>query len=512
MALTSEATRTDADAGLGPTIADLLGEDLPVRIECYDGTRVGAPRRVDAARRPLARCVALHRHRAGRARLRARVRRRRDRDRRRHLRGAVAARPVAERAPARAAVVGDGAPARPIRASSVRRCPPKRRACTAAGTPRERDAAAISYHYDVSNEFYRMVLGPSMTYSCAVWPSEDATLEEAQAAKYDLICRKLGLRPGHALARRRLRMGRHGHARGAPLRRAGDRHHAVEEPGRVRGRRPRPTPASRASSTACRTTATSTAASTRSARSACSSTSVWRASASTSRTCTTCSVRAGGCSTTGSAGRPGNRARFSRRGFIDRYVFPDGELHEVGSVVSRIQQSGLEVRHVESLREHYGLTLRALGAQPRSELGRSRRSGRRRHARASGGSTWPGPRSTSKPAATRSTRCSRSAPTAAAAASPGARTGSRERALGDAKPPEAPGRWYDPALASPADRRADRVRRYGQDCVTAASPGSIPAGAPRSSAWSRTCSDRAVEVAVDVVVGRVLLRPQPRER
>jgi len=60
--------------------------------------------------------------------------------------------------------------------------------------------------------------------------------------------------------------------------------------------------------------------------------------------------------------RPGGtraRPRFARRGFIDRYVFPDGELHEVGSVVSRIQNSGFEARHVESLREHYALTLRA---------------------------------------------------------------------------------------------------------------------------------------------------------
>src|SRR5690606_14145108 len=53
------------------------------------------------------------------------------------------------------------------------------------------------------------------------------------------------------------------------------------------------------------------------------------------------------------------RTRFARRGFIDRYVFPDGELHEVGSVVSRMQQVGFEVRHLESLREHYALTLRA---------------------------------------------------------------------------------------------------------------------------------------------------------
>ena len=59
--------------------------------------------------------------------------------------------------------------------------------------------------------------------------------------------------------------------------------------------------------------------------------------------------------------RPPNagRTRFRRNSFIDRYVFPDGELHEVGAVVSTIQRSGMEVRHVESLREHYALTLRA---------------------------------------------------------------------------------------------------------------------------------------------------------
>ena len=50
---------------------------------------------------------------------------------------------------------------------------------------------------------------------------------------------------------------------------------------------------------------------------------------------------------------------WERPGFIDRFVFPDGELHEVGTVVSVIQQQHLEVRHVESLREHYALTLRA---------------------------------------------------------------------------------------------------------------------------------------------------------
>lgn len=77
---------------------------------------------------------------------------------------------------------------------------------------RRRDSAAISHHYDVGNDFYSLVLGHSMVYSCAVWP--DATpsaavegqepagsslasgLDAAQEAKLDLVCRKLGLTAG----------------------------------------------------------------------------------------------------------------------------------------------------------------------------------------------------------------------------------------------------------------------------------------------------------------------------
>ncbi|WP_160666096.1 class I SAM-dependent methyltransferase [Pseudarthrobacter sp. ATCC 49987] len=61
---------------------------------------------------------------------------------------------------------------------------------------RKRDAAAISHHYDVGNDFYALVLGPSMVYSCAVWEDEDTGLEAAQDAKLGLVCRKLGLKPG----------------------------------------------------------------------------------------------------------------------------------------------------------------------------------------------------------------------------------------------------------------------------------------------------------------------------
>ena len=62
-----------------------------------------------------------------------------------------------------------------------------------------RDAEVIHHHYDVSNRFYELVLGPSMTYTCAVYPSADATLEEAQTEKYDLVARKLDLKPGQRL-------------------------------------------------------------------------------------------------------------------------------------------------------------------------------------------------------------------------------------------------------------------------------------------------------------------------
>ena len=64
---------------------------------------------------------------------------------------------------------------------------------------RARDQRAIAHHYDVSNRFYGWLLGPSMTYTCAVYPTADATLEQAQTAKHDLVARKLALRPGMRL-------------------------------------------------------------------------------------------------------------------------------------------------------------------------------------------------------------------------------------------------------------------------------------------------------------------------
>ena len=59
-----------------------------------------------------------------------------------------------------------------------------------------RDRRAVQHHYDVSNDFFALFLGPSMTYSCAVFSRGAATLEEAQEAKLELVCTKLGLREG----------------------------------------------------------------------------------------------------------------------------------------------------------------------------------------------------------------------------------------------------------------------------------------------------------------------------
>ena len=60
-----------------------------------------------------------------------------------------------------------------------------------------RDRRAISHHYDLSNAFYELILDPSMAYSCAYYGDDpDQSVESAQHAKLDLVCRKLGIGPG----------------------------------------------------------------------------------------------------------------------------------------------------------------------------------------------------------------------------------------------------------------------------------------------------------------------------
>ena len=61
---------------------------------------------------------------------------------------------------------------------------------------RERDARSVRHHYDLPPEFFALFLGPSMTYSCAVFSRGATTLEEAQETKLEMVCTKLDLQPG----------------------------------------------------------------------------------------------------------------------------------------------------------------------------------------------------------------------------------------------------------------------------------------------------------------------------
>jgi cyclopropane-fatty-acyl-phospholipid synthase len=61
---------------------------------------------------------------------------------------------------------------------------------------RERDARAVRHHYDLPPEFFELFLGPSMTYSCAIFSRGASSLEEAQETKLEMVCTKLDLQPG----------------------------------------------------------------------------------------------------------------------------------------------------------------------------------------------------------------------------------------------------------------------------------------------------------------------------
>ena len=226
---------------------------------------------------------------------------------------------------------------------------------------KERDAAAIAFHYDVSNAFYRIVLGPSMTYSCAVWEHEDVPLEDAQAAKYELVCRKLGLEPEMRLLDVGCGWG------GMVLHAAAN--HGVRAVGVTLSRRQAEWAEKAVAEAGLADRVEIRYQDYRDVRDgpfdAISSIGMFehvglsqlRVYFGGLRRL----LRPGGRLLNHAIARPPNagRTRFQPNTFIDRYVFPDGELHEVGNVVSTMQRAGYEVRHVESLREHYALTLRA---------------------------------------------------------------------------------------------------------------------------------------------------------
>ncbi|MGV0601498.1 class I SAM-dependent methyltransferase, partial [Mycolicibacterium pulveris] len=68
-----------------------------------------------------------------------------------------------------------------------------------AAQTRGSDKKEVQFHYDISNDFFRLWQDPTQTYSCAYFERDDMTLEEAQMAKVDLALGKLGLQPGMTL-------------------------------------------------------------------------------------------------------------------------------------------------------------------------------------------------------------------------------------------------------------------------------------------------------------------------
>ena len=193
-----------------PRLADLLhpflGDPLPVRIRAWDGSEAGpddAPTVVLRSRRALRRLL-WYPGELGLAEA--------------YIAGELDIvgdlgeglgrvwRTVRERGAAPRPSFGDRARAAILAARlgavGPRPAPPAGRAdLSGALHSKDRDRAAIHHHYDLSNDFYALLLDPSMAYSCAYWATDkpDHTLADAQRDKLDLVCRKLALVPGARL-------------------------------------------------------------------------------------------------------------------------------------------------------------------------------------------------------------------------------------------------------------------------------------------------------------------------
>ena len=236
---------------------------------------------------------------------------------------------------------------------------------------RRRDERAVRFHYDVGNDFYALWLDRRMQYSCAYFPTGRESLDEAQRAKLEHTCRKLRLRPGERLLD--VGCGWGGLLEYAAL------EHGVEGVGvtlsepqaaAVRARF-----AAAGLSGRCRVEVgdyrdlTGEAATFDKAVSVGMREHVGSARLPAYFATVHRLLRPGGLFLDhgivrgGSAEVRGVGQRLARRlwrrdAFIQRYVFPDGELATLGALLRDGERTGLEARDVENLREHYALTLR----------------------------------------------------------------------------------------------------------------------------------------------------------
>jgi cyclopropane-fatty-acyl-phospholipid synthase len=221
----------------------------------------------------------------------------------------------------------------------------------------------VTHHYDVGNDFYELVLGPSLTYSCAYFADDPAgppPLEVAQVAKCDLVARKLGLARDTRVLDVGCGWGTFAiHAAStygarvvgvtlSPAQAASARRRALEagvgDRVEIRVQDYRDVTDGPFDAIASIGMAEHVGL---------------RALPDYGRHLHALLRPGGRLLNHAIARRPGPPDEPSRTSFIERYVFPDGELEPLGTMVAALEDAGLEVRDVESLREHYALTLRA---------------------------------------------------------------------------------------------------------------------------------------------------------
>jgi len=229
----------------------------------------------------------------------------------------------------------------------------------------ERDAGSVRHHYDVGNDFYRLVLGPSLVYSCAYWAQPAGLgygLEQAQRDKLELICRKLGLQPGMRVldvgcgwGSLALHAARYHGVRVLGVTLSGEQaslaRHRVAQAGlseRVEIRVQDYREVGDGPYDAIASVGMSEHVGAGQFDGYCQALFAL--------------LRPGGRLLNHAIACPPSGAEDSvepRPSFMDRYVFPDGEVLPLGMVVDGLERAGFEVRDTQNLREHYAQTLRA---------------------------------------------------------------------------------------------------------------------------------------------------------